>query len=309
MIKAKNNRTLSLSQEEIVSLKKKLVTKPIDSYVNKTVHADLFDMAPYLPYNAVDLLIIDPPYNLNKNFGTSTFRVKKEADYEKLFEDWLCSIKHSLKKTASIYVCCDWYTSQSVYTVLKKYFTIRNRITWEREKGRGALRNWKNCQEDIWFATCSNDYKFNVDAVKLKRKVLAPYRINGVPKDWTDEQGGKYRLTFPSNLWTDITIPFWSMPENTNHPTQKPEKLIAKLVMASSDAGDLVLDPFVGSGTTSVVAKKLKRRFIGIDLNEEYCCLTEKRLLLADKHPNIQGYTDGFFWERNSFNVHKNSKV
>lgn len=126
----------------------------------------------------------------------------------------------------------------------------------------GAKANWKNCSEDIWFATMSNEYHFDVDAVKLKRKVIAPYRDKeGAPKDWDESEDGNYRLTFPSNLWTDITLPFWSMPENTDHPTQKPEKLIAKLILASSQVGDLVFDPFMGSGTTCVVAKKLGRNF------------------------------------------------
>ena len=99
----------------------------------------------------------------------------------------------------------------------------------------------------------------NVDMVKLRRKVVAPYKINGQPKDWSKEKDGNYRLTYPSNIWTDISIPFWSMPENTDHPTQKPEKLIAELILASSKEGDFVFDPFLGSGTTAVVAKKPRR--------------------------------------------------
>ncbi len=90
------------------------------------------------------------------------------------------------------------------------------------------------------------------------------------------------------------------MPENTAHPTQKPEKLMAKLILASSNPGDVVLDPFLGSGTTSVAAKKLGRRFLGIEIDEEYCCLAEKRLERADADRSIQGYADGVFWERNT---------
>ena len=90
------------------------------------------------------------------------------------------------------------------------------------------------------------------------------------------------------------------MSENTAHPTQKPEKLIAKLILASSNKGDLILDPFAGSGTTSVVAKKLFRNYIGIEQNPLYCAWTEKRLLDSEKDKTIQGYVDGVFWERNS---------
>jgi site-specific DNA-methyltransferase (adenine-specific) len=93
---------------------------------------------------------------------------------------------------------------------------------------------------------------------------------------------------------------FWSMPENTDHPTQKPEKLLAKIILASSNEGDVVLDPFLGSGTTSVVAKKLNRHWIGIEVDEYFCCLTEKRLELAARERSIQGYANGVFWERNT---------
>jgi len=147
----------------------------------------------------------------------------------------------------------------------------------------------------------SNAYTFNVDAVKLKRRVIAPYTdSNGNPKDWQRSERGDYRLTFPSNLWTDLTVPFWSMSENTSHPTQKPEKLLARLILASSNPGDIVLDPFLGSGTTSVTAKKLGRRYVGIEIDPHYCCLTEKRLAQAETDKSIQGYVDGVFWERNS---------
>lgn len=301
-VRAKNNRTTSVTDEEIGYFRKRLLSADAikgDIY-NKTIHGNLEVAAPKLPSNFVDLLFIDPPYNLNKDFGTNKFRARKDDEYEYIFEQWLLSILHTLKVDASIYVCCDWKSSPMVFSVLSKHLKVRNRITWEREKGRGALNNWKNCSEDIWFATVSDEYRFNVDSVKLKKKVIAPYREDGVAKDWSDEGDGKFRLTHPSNLWTDITIPFWSMPENTDHPTQKPEKLVAKVILASTNKNDVVLDPFLGSGTTSVVAKKLGRRYVGIETNEEYCCLAEKRIDLAEKDKSIQGYSSGVFWERNS---------
>ncbi len=176
-----------------------------------------------------------------------------------------------------------------------------NRITWQREKGRGAKANWKNGMEDIWFAVKNpDDYYFNLDAVKVRRKVLAPYKEDGIPKDWEEGEQGKFRLTCPSNFWDDISIPFWSMPENTDHPTQKSEKLYAKLILASSEEGDMVFDPFMGSGSACVTAKKLGRRFCGIEVNEEYCLWAQKRLEMAEKNAVIQGYEDGIFWERNA---------
>jgi site-specific DNA-methyltransferase (adenine-specific) len=137
--------------------------------------------------------------------------------------------------------------------------------------------------------------------VKLRRRVIAPYRDEaGAPRDWQATPDGKFRDTHPSNLWTDITIPFWSMPENTDHPTQKSEKLLAKLILASSRPGDVVFDPFLGSGTTSVVARKLARRYVGIEIAEELALVAEKRIALAEADPAIQGYVDRVFWERNT---------
>ena len=309
--RAKNNRTTSVTQKEIEALRKRLVEAEDikgSNFLNKTIHGDIEIASAKLPVKSIDLLFIDPPYNLNKDFGNNKFRIKSHAEYERLFEVWLLALLPSLKDNASVYVCCDWKSSPMIFNVLDRHLIIRNRITWERDKGRGSLTNWKNCSEDIWYATVSNKYKFNVDAVKLKRKVIAPYRVEGVAKDWEDGVDGKFRLTHPSNLWTDITIPFWSMPENTDHPTQKPEKLVAKVILASTDEGDVVLDPFLGSGTTSVVSKKLKRKYVGIELNEEYCCLAEKRLGMATDDPTIQGYFDGVFWERNSLSEQKNDK-
>jgi site-specific DNA-methyltransferase (adenine-specific) len=249
----------------------------------------------------VDLLIVDPPYNLTKSFNATNFKKRSSLEYQGWLRSWIRLVLPTLRPTASVYICSEWRSSGAVQRVLEEYFQVQNRITWEREKGRGARHNWKNCSEDIWFCTVSDDYWFDVDAVKQKRKVIAPYRDeNRKPKDWDQEDDGGFRVTHPSNLWSDISVPFWSMPENTDHPTQKPEKLIAKLILASSKRGDIVLDPFLGSGTTSVVARKLGRRSIGIEVEEEYCLLAERRLQLADLDASIQGYSGGVFWERNT---------
>ncbi|MFH1079847.1 MAG: site-specific DNA-methyltransferase [Pseudomonadota bacterium] len=254
-----------------------------------------------LPRHFVDLLFVDPPYNLSKSFNTNEFKEMPTSEYAKWVDSWLEKLIPTLKPTASIYICGDWRSSGAIQQVAEKYFNVRNRITWEREKGRGANANWKNNSEDIWFCTVSDDFVFNVDAVKLKKKVIAPYtHENGKPKDWERTENGGFRLTHPSNLWTDLTVPFWSMLENTDHPTQKPEKLLAKIILASSKPNDFVLDPFLGSGTTSVVAKKLRRRYLGIELDETFACIAEKRLEIANSDKSIQGYTGGVFWERNT---------
>ncbi len=306
--RALRNRTLTLSTEELEHYQQQLImlenVVEVEAVLNQTINQDLLEILDKLPTGFVDLLFVDPPYNLTKTFGETEFKERSLSAYQEWLESWLPQLLKTLKPTASVYICGDWRSSAAIHLVAEKYLTVRNCITWEREKGRGANANWKNCSEQIWFCTVSNQYTFNIDAVKLKRRVMAPYtNAQGKPKDWQKTKQGNYRLTHPSNLWTDLTIPFWSMPENTDHPTQKPEKLLAKIILASSNVGDIVLDPFMGSGTTSVVAKKTGRNYVGIERDLAYCCLAEKRLAIASENPAIQGYAEGVFWERNSLKI------
>lgn len=272
-----------------------------NEFLDRVINGDTFEVIKRLPSGFVDLLIVDPPYNLTKEYDGTKFSKTNDDSYIEWFEKWVRELPRIMKPNGSLYFCGDWRTSPLYYQVLSKYFYVRNRITWEREKGRGSDRNWKNNIEDIYFCTVNDkDYVFNVDSVKVKKKVIAPYKDkDGNAKDWFVENGEKFRFTHPSNVWTDITVPYWSMAENTEHPTQKPEKLIAKLILASSNVGDMVFDPFLGSGTTAVVAKKLNRKFCGIEREEGYCLLATKRLKNAEEDREIQGYKAGIFLNRN----------
>lgn len=311
--RAGRNRTMTLSDTEKEELRKDLSflseKSAVDVAVDKTFNQDLFEVLEYLPKHFVDLLIIDPPYNLSKNFAGNKFKKTDDVAYIEYVRSWLPKVMELLKPNGSVYICCDWKCTSAIYQVLSECTVVVNRITWQREKGRGAKTNWKNAMEDIWFGVADeNDYYFDVEAVKQKRRVVAPYKEDGKPKDWEETDEGKFRLTYPSNFWDDISIPYWSMPENTDHPTQKPEKLIAKLILASCPVDGIVFDPFLGSGTTSVVAKKLGRHYCGVEISEEYALLAAKRLRKAESDRNIQGYNDGVFWERNTLNLQKKKK-
>ncbi len=298
------NKTINISVTDGQEYLQKAVLEKdlekVEKLNNLCILGDTLTALEKLPKKSVDLLIADPPYNLNKTFGENKFSEMTGDAYYDYTKTWLNKCIPLLKDNATIYICCDWKCSSQIERALNEKATVINRITWQREKGRGAERNFKNGMEDIWFAVLGEDYKFNLSAVKQRRKVLAPYKKDGKPKDWFETPDGKYRDTCPSNFWDDISIPYWSMPENTAHPTQKPEKLIAKLILASSNIGDTVLDPFGGSGTTAVTAKKLGRNYITIEQNPQYVIWTEKRLESAEKDKTIQGFEDGVFWERNT---------
>lgn len=302
-MRSAKNKTLNLSEEQ----ERKYLALCPKKYASDdcVIKGDCMEIMWDIPHSSVDLMIVDPPYNMYKKFGSEEFSRQSMAEYEKYTRSWIERALPLLKKTASVYVCCDWFSGITIGAALADYFVLRNRITWQREKGRGALKNWKNGMEDVWFASVGDDYYFDVNAVKQRKKVIAPYRKDGVPKDWQEENGEKFRYTFPSNFWDDVTVPYWSMPENTPHPTQKPEKLLAKIILASSRPGDLVFDPFGGSGSTAVTAKKLGRRYLTIEKDEKYCAMAAYRLEKADSDKSVSGMKGGVFLPRNERFVEK----
>jgi site-specific DNA-methyltransferase (adenine-specific) len=117
--------------------------------LDRTICQDMLEATSYLPDQFVDLLVLDPPYNLTKTFNQTEFKKLPLAAYADWLENCLQALRRTLKATASVYICSEWSSTSSVYAVAAKHLMVRNRITWEREKGRGSLGNWKNCSEDI----------------------------------------------------------------------------------------------------------------------------------------------------------------
>ena len=212
--RASLNRTLTLSSDELTLYKASLAKlesrATVEEVRDRVFCQDVFTAFALLPDQSVDLMFADPPYNLTKSFNDRKFRKTSVDEYSEWLDSWLAQTIRILKPTASVYICGDWRSSAAIDRVGGKYFIPQNRITWEREKGRGAKSNWKNCSEDIWFFTASDEYYFDVEAVKMKRQVIAPYTDgNGAPKDWAETANGRFRITHPSNLWTDLTVPYW----------------------------------------------------------------------------------------------------
>lgn len=204
-IRAGRNRTLTVSEEEIPDLKR-IITFPEElsgksSFVDLLINADALTVLDKIPDECASLIIIDPPYNLSKTFNSSKFNAMSDNMYEEYLRTWFKKVCDKLKPDGSLYMCGDWKCSSSQQKVISEELTVINRITWQREKGRGAKTNWKNAMEDIWFAVKDKDnYYFDVDSVKMKRQVIAPYKENGKPKDWEETDEGNFRITFPSNF-------------------------------------------------------------------------------------------------------------
>lgn len=160
--RAPRNRTMTCTPEELLELSGTIlrVEKAID-YQDldcQLIGGDFFEIAAFLPNRFIDLLILDPPYSLTKNYNGNYFRRLDKNSYTSWFRRVIELLTPMMKPSATVYVCSDWKTSTLVLPVLEERFFVRNRITWEREKGRGAKRNWKNNTEDIWFCTNSEDY-------------------------------------------------------------------------------------------------------------------------------------------------------
>ena len=175
-MKSNRNKTIIVEKEDLTNfpiLKLNIKNKILKTQIkNKIYLGDAVEETKKIPKESVDLIVADPPYTIRKDFGQGTVSVK-EKEFKTWCKNWIKQCHRILKTNGSIYICINWEASSIIESILKKHFTIRNRITWKRDKGRGAKHNWKNNMEDIWFATKSDDYTFNLDEVKIKKPVIA----------------------------------------------------------------------------------------------------------------------------------------
>jgi DNA modification methylase len=272
-----------------------------------TYHNESFENSPnHIEDKSVDLFFLDPPYFISGKSKDIDLETGDRSDWDcqwnniKEYSEWTDSylklVHQQLKDTGSVYICISWQNANIIHTLLEDNgFTILNRITWKRDKGRGAKSNWKSMHEDIFFAVKNkNKYTFNIDDVKVTKKVIAPYKNeDGSPKDWwVNEEGEKVRLTYPGNLWDEFCVPYWSMKEVKSyaktkktpnnflpkHNTQKPKDLVKKIIKASSNVGDLVVDYFSGSGTTAIASEELQRNSIVFDINKICIQMLKERI-------------------------------
>lgn len=218
-----------------------------------------------LPGNSINLIVTDPPYNLSKNYGKTQDKLEFD-DYIRFSRDWLFQAKRVLTDNGSIYVFMGMRYISYIYKILEQDLgcSFNSWITWNYTQGIGKTKGFSPRHDDILFFTKNpKKFIFNLDSVRVPQKY---YRaVNNM------------RGANPGNVW-EFSHMHYCNKNRKQHPTQKPEGLYERMILASSNEGDIVLDPFVGSGTALRVCQQTGRRGIGIDNNPDYIKMTNQRL-------------------------------
>jgi site-specific DNA-methyltransferase (adenine-specific) len=232
-----------------------------------------------IPDGSIDLILTDPPYNLGKDYGNDSDQLSVEA-YLAWTESWIDAALPKLKDNGSLYLFLTWRHAPEIFVMLKKRMTMMNEIIWDRRVPSmgGSTRSFSSVHDTIGFFVKRKDYYFDLDAVRI-------------PYDAATKKA-RSRSIFVGAKWLEVGYnpkDMWSVSrlhrehaERVDHPTQKPLEIIERMLKASCPPGGLVLDPFMGSGTTAVAARRLGRHFTGFELNPAYCEIIQQRLALPE---------------------------
>lgn len=236
-----------------------MITNAID-----IIEGDILNLIKNINDNSIDLIITDPPYNLGKNYGNN-HDLKGYDEYLNFSMQWLKQAYRVLKNNGTIYVFMGVRFISYLYDILdqKLGMFLNSWITWHYTQGIGKKRGFSPRHEDILMFTKSQDFKFNLDDIRIPQKYF---------RKRNNMEGAN-----PGDVWKFSHV-HYSNPERENHPTQKPEALIERMILASSNIGDTILDPFAGSGTTLRVAQQLNRNCIGFEKNPAYVAMIKNRL-------------------------------
>ncbi|MDR3112267.1 MAG: site-specific DNA-methyltransferase [Elusimicrobiota bacterium] len=260
--------------------------------VNKLILGDNLEILRKLDSEIVDLIYLDPPFFSNRNYEV----IWGDAGEVRSFQDrWAGGISHYidwlkerveqmhrvLKQTGSIYLHCDWHADAYIrVNVLDKLFgdkQFRNEIVWSYRTGGAGKKQFARKHDSIWFYTKSKNYTFNTQYYKSWQNKRYAYNAN-YPELWDEKEGKWYHEAICRDVWDEINPIGTESKERIGYPTQKPEALLERIIKASSNKGDIILDPFMGGGTTIAVAEKLGRQWIGIDQSVQAVKVTEFRL-------------------------------
>lgn len=255
--------------------------------IDKIELSDVFDYLKLLDDDSIDLAIIDPPYNLDKGPWDSFESMETFLNFTR---EYLKLVHKKLKNTGSLYIFNTAFNSAYILSILDKELGMKyqNWIIWYKKDGLSvSKRKFINNQETILFFTKSNDFIFNYEETRqpyssVERIMIA--KEKGIIKNgkrWYPNPNGK----LCNDVWEFASVRLTNKKNGKTvkqeHPTPKPEGIIERMIKASSNKGDLVLDLFSGTGTTAYIAKKNDRHFVGCDNNPEYIKIIEKRLKWA----------------------------
>lgn len=225
---------------------------------------DCRDVMQQISSASVDLIVADPPYNLGKDYGNGSDSQERE-DYLQFTHAWLTEATRILASTGTVYVFMGFRYISRLFVMMEDEFRLHFNgwISWHYTQGMGRTKGFSPRHDDILYFSKSDKYTFNLDDVRVPQKY---YRSRN-----------NMRGANPGDVW-EFSHVHYCQGSRTGHPTQKPEGLIERIVLASSNLGDLVVDPFAGSGTTLRVCQQTGRRSTGIEINPEYCDLIQARL-------------------------------
>ena len=232
--------------------------------MTEIVHGNCITELRTIASNSVDLIIADPPYNIGKDYGNNSD--KQDFDeYINFTKEWLTECHRILKENGTIYIFIGFRYISYLYQILEKDLNMNfiNWISWHYTQGIGKKKGFSPRHDDILMFSKTTSYKFNLDEIRIPQKFYR--KVNNM------------RGANPGDVW-EVSHIHYCQKGRQEHPTQKPEALIERMILASSNKGDLVIDPFSGSGTTLRVCQQLERNCIGIEINEEYVNQTKERL-------------------------------
>lgn len=235
-----------------------------------------------IPDNSIDLVFADPPYNIGKKFGTFKDSWPTDKHYAEWCYDWLDKCLQKLKPTGSLYVMTSTQAMPYIDLWLRDRITILSRIIWHYDSsGVQAKKYYGSLYEPILFGVKdSKCYTFNASDIEVEAKTGSVRKLIDYRKETPTPYNTK---KIPGNTWYFPRVRY-RMPEYEEHPSQKPEALLERIILASTNVGDTVLDPFSGTFSTCAVAQRLGRNSIGIELQEEYYKIGLRRLSIKKSY-------------------------
>lgn len=260
-----------------------------ENSTHRLIQGDSLESLRKIADNSIDLVFADPPYNIGKKFGDDKGKEKRNGEYIEWCKEWIKEIKRVLKPDGAFYLMAATQHMPKLDLYCREEFDVINRIVWYYDSsGRQASTKYGSRYEPILFcAMDSENYTFNYEDITVKARTGAERELIDYRKDPPEPYSNEKN---PGNVWEFSRVRY-RMPEYIDHPSQKPELLLERIIKASSNEGDRVLDPFGGTFTTSAVAAKLGRDSVSVEIEEEYwekgiervkeCKLGDK---IANKH-------------------------